>query len=67
MPYRTGKTINVSNVEDINPPMTTVASGLCTSAPEPVDKAMGINPNDATSAVINIGRNLDVVPEMILL
>ena len=39
------------------PPMTTVASGRCTSAPAPVAIAMGTKPNEATSAVIRTGRN----------
>lgn len=47
--------------------MTTVARGLCTSAPEPSDNAIGINPSDATNAVISIGLSLDEVPVMILL
>ena len=47
--------------------MTTMASGFCTSAPAPVDNAIGMNPSDATKAVINIGLSLDAVPEMILL
>ncbi len=36
--------------------MTTVASGRCTSLPGAVERAMGRNPNDATSAVIKTGR-----------
>jgi len=39
------------------PPITTVANGRCTSAPVPVARAMGINPKEATSAVIKTGRN----------
>ena len=46
----------------INPPITTVASGRCTSAPEPLLKAIGKKPSDATKAVIKTGRNLNLVP-----
>jgi hypothetical protein len=42
--------------------MTTVASGRCTSAPVEVATAMGINPELATQAVINTGRNLRRAP-----
>ena len=37
------------------PPMTTVASGRCTSAPVPVAIAMGTKPSEATKAVISTG------------
>ena len=40
--YRVGRTTRVRKVDEINPPMTTVASGRWTSAPAEVDKAMGI-------------------------
>lgn len=46
----------VSKVDDTIPPITTVASGRCTSAPVPVANAIGIKPSDATQAVINTGR-----------
>ena len=46
----------------INPPITTVAKGFCTSAPAPVDNAIGINPKAATEAVINTGRKRIFVP-----
>src|SRR6266851_666036 len=39
----------------MTPPITTVAKGLCTSAPAPVAIAIGIKPSDATSAVISTG------------
>ncbi len=42
--------------------MTTVASGLCTSAPVPVLSAMGKKPRLATSAVIETGRSLVKAP-----
>ena len=35
--------------------MTTVASGRCTSLPGAVDTAIGMNPNEATSAVMSTG------------
>ena len=52
----------VKNVDVIKPPITTVARGLCTSAPEPVLKAIGINPKQATKAVIATGLSLDFAP-----
>ena len=42
----------------ISPPITTVASGFCTSAPAEVDNAIGRKPREATAAVIITGRNL---------
>ena len=44
-------------VDEMTPPMTTVASGRCTSAPAPVAIAIGTNPSEATRAVINTGRS----------
>ncbi len=38
-------------------PITTVASGRCTSAPTPVFTAMGTNPRLATRPVISTGRS----------
>ncbi len=35
-------------VDEMIPPMTTVANGLCTSAPAPVAIAIGMKPRDAT-------------------
>ena len=51
-----GNTSKVSSVLVIRPPITTVASGRCTSAPSPWESAIGRKPIDATSAVINTGR-----------
>ena len=51
-----GKTNSPSAVEETIPPMTTVASGRCTSAPAWVEIAIGMNPNAATSAVVTTGR-----------
>ena len=48
---------SVSMVDDTMPPMTTVASGRCTSAPAPVASAIGTKPSEATSAVISTGRS----------
>ena len=62
MLYKTGKTIKVRMVEVINPPITTVAKGRCTSAPAEVDKAMGRKPIEATEAVIITGLNLMFTP-----
>ena len=47
------------------PPMTTVARGCCTSAPSPVEMAMGRKPSEATSAVISTGRRRSIQPLMI--
>ena len=52
-----GNTTNVSNVAVISPPITTVASGFCTSAPAEVDNAIGRKPSEATAAVMITGRN----------
>ena len=52
-----GITSDVSRVEVISPPMTTVASGRCISAPSLVDNAIGKKPRLATKAVIRTGRN----------
>ena len=57
-----GKTIRVSSVDEMMPPITTVASGRCTSAPVPTLRAIGTNPRLATSAVINTGRSLVSAP-----
>ena len=43
------------------PPITTVASGRCTSAPGAVDNAMGTKPTMSMSAVIKTGRSLITV------
>ncbi len=48
------------------PPITTVANGLCTSAPMPVFSAMGTNPRLATNAVINTGRKRIRAPSTML-
>ena len=50
---------------ETNPPMTTVASGRCTSAPVPVDRAIGTNPREATRAVMSTGRSLFNEPSTI--
>ncbi len=64
--YSTGNTINVSGVAVISPPITTVASGRCTSAPAEVEIAIGKNPSAAAEAVSNTGRILLVVPTTII-
>ena len=51
-------TSKVRTVEVINPPMTTVANGRCTSAPMLVASAMGRKPRLATNAVIKTGLSL---------
>jgi hypothetical protein len=49
-------------VELMSPPITTVASGFCTSAPALVANAIGRNPKEATAAVISTGRKRICVP-----
>lgn len=44
------------------PPITTVASGRCTSEPAPTLSAIGTKPSEATSAVIITGRSLVKAP-----
>ena len=39
------------------PPMTTMASGFCVSAPMPCDSAAGVSPSIATKVVISTGRS----------
>ena len=56
--YTAGNTNKVRSVEVTNPPITTVASGRCTSAPSPCDSAIGKKPIEATRAVMSTGRNL---------
>ncbi len=46
------------------PPITTVASGRCTSAPVPVAIAMGTKPSEATRAVISTGRSRVSAPSV---
>ena len=62
--YKAGSTNSVKIVDDIIPPMTTVASGRCTSEPIPVLSAIGTKPSDATSAVVNTGRSLVSAPSI---
>ncbi len=52
-----GNTNKVRSVEVTRPPITTVASGRCTSAPSPCDRAIGKKPIEATRAVMSTGRN----------
>src|ERR1051325_1391742 len=60
--YNTGSRINVSAVELTSPPMTTEASGRCTSAPVDVAMAIGMKPTLATSAVMSTGRSRRSAP-----
>src|SRR6185437_12433191 len=50
--YIAGNTNSVISVLVMTPPMTTVASGRCTSEPAPLLVAIGMKPTLATSAVI---------------
>ena len=49
-------------VEEIKPPITTVASGFWTSAPAETVSAMGRKPKEATAAVIITGLSLAFKP-----
>ena len=60
--YKTGKTTIVKTVADTKPPITTVAKGLCTSAPALVDTAIGKNPKAAAAAVKTTGLSRSFVP-----
>ena len=53
--YKAGSTNRVNKVDEITPPMTTVASGRWTSEPMPVLSAIGTKPSEATSAVVSTG------------
>lgn len=55
-PQIAGNTNRVRTVAVAKPPMTTVASGHCTSASVPVAITIGTKPSDATNAVISTGR-----------
>jgi hypothetical protein len=57
MQYNAGRTTSVSYVEEMIPPITTVASGRWTSAPTPTLTAIGRKPGLAISAVISTGRS----------
>ena len=51
-----GRTASPRTVDEMMPPMTTVASGRCTWLPMPVETAAGSSPIQADSAVISMGR-----------
>ncbi len=55
-------TIRVSSVDDTSPPITTIASGLCTSEPVPEVMTSGSNPKAVVIAVIRTGLNFDEQP-----
>ena len=57
--------MRVKRVEVINPPITTVAKGRCTSAPAEAETAIGKNPSTSVSAVKRIGLILLLVPRRI--
>ena len=46
----------VSSVDEIKPPMITMANGRWVSEPMACDSAAGSSPSDARSAVISTGR-----------
>ena len=62
--YNTGNTTSVKIVALINPPITTVANGRCTSAPALVEIAMGKNPKAAAEAVSKTGLKRSWVPRL---
>ena len=60
--YKAGKTTNVSAVEVKRPPMTTVASGRCTSAPIPCASTNGNRPSRVVIIVMTTGRSRRTQP-----
>ena len=54
-------------VEYISPLITIAAIGQFTSAPDPVENAIGIIPGIANIAFINIGFSMEIVPDIIRL
>ena len=60
--YRAGKTTNVSAVDVKRPPMTTVASGRCTSAPIPCASTNGSRPSSVVIIVMTTGRSRRTQP-----
>ena len=63
--YSAGSTKSVSRVDETIPPITTVASGRCTSEPSPTFSAIGTKPRLATRAVINTGLSRVNAPSRI--
>ena len=63
--YNIGIIMRVSTVAVNSPPITTVASGRCTSAPAELDTAMGRKPSMAAVAVSRMGRKRSRVPVII--
>src|SRR5690554_7705537 len=59
---KVGSTSRVNAVAVNNPPITTVASGFCTSAPAPVAIAIGMKPTMTTSAVVRTARRRLAAP-----
>jgi len=57
-----GNTTSVRMLDVITPPMTTVASGRCTSAPAPTEMAIGRKPRASVVAVISTGRRRSMAP-----
>jgi hypothetical protein len=55
-------TIRVNKVEDTSPPITTIASGFCTSAPVWVVITSGSKPKAVVIAVMRTGLSLDKEP-----
>lgn len=54
--------MSVRKVAESSPPITTVARGLCTSAPAEEEIAIGKKPKLATDAVIRTGRRRTKTP-----
>ena len=60
--YIAGTTSSVRIVEVTSPPITTAASGRCTSLPVPVASSSGISPRAVVTAVISTGRRRSDAP-----
>src|SRR3546814_2755885 len=63
--YNAGNTRRVSKVEELTPPITTVAKGRWTSAPAPTLNAIGTKPKLPARAVISTGRSRVSAPSRI--
>jgi len=61
-PHNARNTNRVRTVDEITPPITTVARGRSTSDPVPVASALGTTPRAATHAVISTGRRRSAAP-----
>jgi hypothetical protein len=57
-----GSSRSVNKVQEISPPITTIASGRCISDPGPVANSSGTSPSAAIDAVSSTGRSRRCAP-----